>query len=115
MAIEEVTRYRTSDGEEFSTRAAAETHEEEGEYVAVCDEVGAAALIADPLSTRAQAFEKLGGEIRKARYARPGGKRFERKTTEKPAVSPAAAIDPEKMGDMSDGNTATIDDVMGAP
>lgn len=72
-------------------------------------------MIADPISIRAQAFEQLGGEIRKARYALPGGKRFERKTTGKPAVSPDAAIDPEKLGDVNDGNTATIEDVMGSP
>lgn len=108
LSIERVERYRTSDGEEFHTLAAAEAHEATGEYAAICDEVCAKELFLDPLSLRAQAFERLGNEIRQHRYATPGGKKRERKSATA-AISEEAFISPEKMGPPQEGVDAYVD------
>jgi hypothetical protein len=97
MPIEEVTRYRTSDGEEFSTRAAAETHEAKMEAESALAGIDRAGLLADPLSPRSRAFEKLGGEIAAARRALPNGLLRHRKA--KAEIAPEAFVEREKMGE----------------
>jgi hypothetical protein len=73
MPIEEVTRFKASDGEEFGSRAAAEAHEAKLEAESALSGIDRAGLLADPLSPRSRAFEKLGGEIAAARRALPNG------------------------------------------
>jgi len=105
--VTEITKFKTSDGEEFGTRSAAEAHEAKLEGESALAGIDRPGLLADPLSPRARAFERLGAEIAAARRRLPEGKLRNRKPKEE--ISPEAFIAPEKMGDMDDGNTATVD------
>ena len=75
MAIEEFMKYRTSDGMEHDTLAAAEAHEEHSSYAIAAAQIGLAELLVSPMSARSQAFEKIGLEIRDARLKAGGSKR----------------------------------------
>jgi len=128
--VTEIMKFKASDGEEFDTRAAAEAHEATLALGSVEREIGFLDLLADPLSPRAQAFEKIGLQIQRARLAHPNGPK--RKDKRRQAfgappgyppgdtislISPAAHIDAEKMGPPQEGVDVyiDIDDVMGSP
>ena len=71
--VEVAERYIAFDGAEFGSRAAAEAHEAKLEAESALAGIDRAGLLADPLSPRARAFEKLGSEIAAARRALPNG------------------------------------------
>ena len=110
--VTEIMKFKASDGEEFDTRSAAEAHEATLALGSVEREIGFLDLLADPLSPRAQAFEKIGLQIQRARLAHPNGpKRKDKRRQAFAEPAQAVAVEPEHIGDMTDA----IDGVMGSP